>query len=1585
MADAISWRRAIGGVVAALVVSLGVVVSLRSEGFTAVDATAPRATRWFVDPASGRVALADGFSGRTLARMEAGLDGSVLEVAQNAGGVAVVDRSAGTARSVDASALQIGPAQSLGLIAQPSAIVGVSQPGIIAVAPESAEGLLVPTEGDPVPFDMVASGVGDDTRIAPDGGVWTIAEGSFSRVTTSSRDTYASGLSGARFALVGSAPVLLDEGGARVRFDDGIWVDLPGDVAATEVVLQESGPPDSCGWFAAGDTLTCVGVAGVERSVTVAGLDARGGDVFAIGGRAGAIVHRATSTLVRFDWRAGMVLNDVGATVPAGSSLRLWAAIDLVWVDQTNGELVWAVHPWGLNVIRKDDQASPLLGETGEVLESGSEGALGAAAAAADSDALVDNEPDDNGIDDPPVAVDDTVTARSGASVPITVTANDFDPDGEAVALVSASEPASGTVNIVTASTLTYLPDSGFVGTDQFTYTIVDGNGTEATATVKVQMLPADAPNRAPVGASDRAETGADTPVIIDVLINDVDPERDALRIGSFTPADVGGEIAELLAPSGLQGLRYTPPLGASGTASFTYRPLDAFGATGEPVTVTVEIAQPSDVNRPPVVNPDAVRARRDIPVTLPVLANDRDPDGDRLTVGLVGPTPPGIDVRIDGNQLVIVARAGAADLSPFSYSVDDGQGNVVVGSVLVVLVSDLVPNRPPVANADIATAVAGTPQLVDVMLNDSDPDFDPLVLVAVQPGSRGVATTLGAVRLQGDRVLYTPPANTTTDESLLDSFTYTISDGNGHEVDGTVTVRVLTERIAAPPSAQDDAATTEVDVPVTLEVLRNDVDPSGEAPTLVGTPGCPSGGTATVTSDQRVTFTPPRGLAGVFRCTYEVVNTQGLRATASIVVSVIAPAVENVPPVVVDEEVSVAFGERLVVDVLANDVDPDGSPGALRVLSSTTPVLGVAVRSGSTITFDAGNVSGVATITYQVGDDAGGVTSGRLIIRIVAPEPQAPLATVDRRTIVGPGTRTVIDVVANDNDPDGTNAELAVRSATLQSGSGTVAVGAGVGARTVVIVPEPSFVGDVVAQYVVVDADGLTATSTVTLTVTEAPNRPPVARDDAADVVNGGSVVVQVAFNDEDPDGDPLTFAITSNPAANLGVAQLTGSALQFIATPGASGVAVIGYSVSDGEQFATAFVRINVQACSVAAPVAPDLTLATGYQQPIAIDLTAAARNGTVTNVGAPLNQPSGVYTPPAGENGVVTFSYSVRNTCGIVATGNVSIDVNQAPLARPTTVQLGRNETVDVPVTALASDAEALVISSVSGGAGLVEVVDSQRALRITPAGRSGTVVVDVVIADPGGLATTVSVTIVLINQAPIARADSADIANLPVTVDVLANDTDPDGDALTVTATPATLTFSNGGTGTIEVLPDQTVRVSPGSGAGTATFTYIAVDAIGAASAPAEVTVSANASPVAPLVEVTVPFLETVVVPVVATDPDNDPLTLSVTPADGLVMIVDGLNVSITAETATPETVIDVSYSVSDPEGRVASNVIRVTIDQPTPTTTTTTTTTTTVPDTTTTTTVPDTTTTTPGPATTTTTTLATESITTTTSP
>lgn len=1539
----VPWRKVLVVLAVAVAALSTVVVVARADGFPAVDATVPRATRWFVHQASGRVVLADGFSGKALARLDVDSEGDVLDVAQSPSGVALLDRSAATARPIDASALRLGPPQSVSLIGEPSALVGFGQLGLVAVDPDSSRAVLVPSGGgEPVPFEVPAADR-ESTFVAPDGGVWTLDDGTLSRFTSTTEETVLTGLDDARFRLVGNLPFVLDEARGRARWRDGDWVTLPEGLEMSELVMQQTGPRTPCGWLGVDDRMICIDEHGIAEDVVIEGLDIDGADLLAVAGEAAALIRRSPSEIVRIDWRAGRVLDDVVASVPAGQPLNVSVAVDLIWVDQPGGSLVWAIHPWGINVIAKDDDSTPLLGETGEVLEAGSSQRASTSAGPDDVVQAIEREPDNNGIDDPPVAIDDPVTARTGAAVPIVVTANDYDPDGEAVVLNDVGSPTRGTAEIASASTVVYRPESGYVGLDRFEYTIVDGNGTPATATVTLELLPVDATNRAPIGTTDHSETGAGRAVIVDVLLNDIDPERDALRIHSFdASADVGGRITETVASSNLPGLLFEPPAEISGTATFTYQPADSFGAVGDPVVVRVDIAQASDDNRPPIVQPDAVRLRHDIPTPVPVLANDRDPDGDRLQLGVLQPLPPGIEVVVRGDELVITARAGAAELVPLTYTVDDGNGNVVPGPVLVAVIGTAEPNRPPIANADLATAVAGRSQPIDVLLNDSDPDGDQLVLASV---TRGSGATAGEVSVQGNVVQYTAAAVVSDDEEVFDRFTYVVVDGNGNEAIGDVTVRVLPERIAAPPFAKDDSATTQVDVPVTLDVLRNDGDPSGERPSLVGTPGCLGLGTAVVAADERVTYHPPPGQTGVFRCTYEVTNSVGLRASASIVVNVVPPVVSNQPPTVVNEEQVVTVGQTVIVDVLANDSDPDGPNSALRVVSSTTPTIGTANRSGGVITFSAGTVTGVTTIIYQVGDDDGGLSTGRLMIRVVDAVPQAPIAVADRRTIRGPGTPTTVDVLANDNDPDGLNSAMLVTSATLTGGTGSVQFGS----RTVTFVPDPTFVGDMVATYVVQDISGLTGTATATLTILEPLNRPPVARDDAAEVVNGGTVTVPIALNDEDPDGNPLTYSIVSSPDSSLGSARLTaGGQLAFEAVPGASGVAVVGYRVDDGRDSATANVRITVLACAVAPPEAPDLFFQTGYQQPIAIDLGAHARNGQIVDVGPPLGAPSGVYTPPPGENGNVTFTYVVRNACRIQRVGTVVIDVNQDPVASPYRSQIGRINPVTIPVSALASDAEPLVITALESAPAWIAIADPQ-TIRIDPAGRSGSVGFVAVVADPGGLTARVQVTIDLINLAPVAHPDSYTSGNTPIVLTPLVNDVDPDGDAITLQRLPATVQFENGITVPVTKLGEDRIQIDPAGGTGLATFTYTARDALGLESNEATITLRVNRPPTASDVNVDVSAGASVQVALPASDPDGNTLTATLgAPPTGLTVSVSGLVVTITAAADAEGVSANIPYTVTDGSAS-ASATLSITVTAPTTTTSSTTSTTsTTVP-------------------------------------
>lgn len=89
-------------------------------------------------------------------------------------------------------------------------------------------------------------------------------------------------------------------------------------------------------------------------------------------------------------------------------------------------------------------------------------------------------------LEDPPLAAEDRVTTAVGMGVHIDVAANDFDPEGGALAVTFVSTPQHGLAAVNTSGTVTYTPAPGFSGLDSFTYEVCDAGGSCATGLVTV-------------------------------------------------------------------------------------------------------------------------------------------------------------------------------------------------------------------------------------------------------------------------------------------------------------------------------------------------------------------------------------------------------------------------------------------------------------------------------------------------------------------------------------------------------------------------------------------------------------------------------------------------------------------------------------------------------------------------------------------------------------------------------------------------------------------------------------------------------------------------------------------------------------------------------------------------------------------------------------------------------------------------------------------------------------------------------------------------------------------------------------------
>ncbi len=273
----------------------------------------------------------------------------------------------------------------------------------------------------------------------------------------------------------------------------------------------------------------------------------------------------------------------------------------------------------------------------------------------------------------PPVANNSQFTVETDSSNnSLDVLANDFDPDGDSLTIVSLTMPTNGTAEI-SGDVILYTPAAGFSGSDVFSYTIDDGFGGQATASVTVEVVRA---NRPPEANDVNASTLRTQAVEIDVLANDSDPDGDPLQIVSFSqPADgVVTQVGDVL--------RYQPDQLFFGQDTFTYTISDGRGGEAT-ATVFVDVAF---ANRAPVANPDEASGPAGMPITVDVLANDFDPDGDPLevvSVSRITAAPADAVINADGT-ISFTISATCSGFNLFRYTVSDPFGATADATVTV-------------------------------------------------------------------------------------------------------------------------------------------------------------------------------------------------------------------------------------------------------------------------------------------------------------------------------------------------------------------------------------------------------------------------------------------------------------------------------------------------------------------------------------------------------------------------------------------------------------------------------------------------------------------------------------------------------------------------------------------------------------------------------------------------------------------------------------------------------------------------------------------------------------------------------------
>jgi hypothetical protein len=262
-------------------------------------------------------------------------------------------------------------------------------------------------------------------------------------------------------------------------------------------------------------------------------------------------------------------------------------------------------------------------------------------------------------------------------------------------------------------------------------------------------------------------------------------------------------------------------------------------------------------------------------------------------------------------NGVVTYTHDGSATTSDsFTYTVQDNNGATSNTATVNITVTEA--NDPPVANDDSDTVAEGGSVPIDVLANDTDADgtvdaTTVTIVTDVTNGSTSVNPTTGVVTYTHDG-----------SETLSDSFTYTVQDNNG-ATSNTATVTITVTPVNDPPVANDDSDTVAEGDSVVIAVLANDTDADGTLnPATVSATNGTNGTTSVNTSTGEVTYTHDGSATTSDSFTYTVQDNLGATSNTATVNITVTPV--NDPPVANDDSDTVAEGDSVDIDVVAND-----------------------------------------------------------------------------------------------------------------------------------------------------------------------------------------------------------------------------------------------------------------------------------------------------------------------------------------------------------------------------------------------------------------------------------------------------------------------------------------------------------------------------------------------------------------------------------------------------------------------------------------------------------------------------------------
>jgi len=579
-----------------------------------------------------------------------------------------------------------------------------------------------------------------------------------------------------------------------------------------------------------------------------------------------------------------------------------------------------------------------------------------------------------------------------------------------------------------------------------------------------------------------------------------------------------------------------------------------------------------------------------------------------------------------------------------FTFTVSNGQATSTPATVSITVTPV---NDAPVANDDEYTTPKNTPRTVDmpgVLGNDTDVDSTTLTAIKVTDPAHGLL----ALNADGG-FTYTPEK----DYDGPDSFTYQANDG---ELDSNIaTVSITVAAVNQGPTA--DPQTVETDVNTAKDITLTGSDPDGD-PLTFDVATQPANGKLTGTAPD-LTYTPADDYVGPDSFTFTVSDGQATSEPATV--SITVNPVNHDPTA---DPQDVATEENVAKDITLTGSDPDGDQLTFDV--ATQPTNGKLTGTAPDLTYTPDtDYVGPDSFTFTVSD--GQATSAPATVSItVTAINHAPKAFDSE---LGTEEDTPVDGVMQATDPDGD--PLTFHTVVMPEHGEVVIHDTHAGTFT--YTPDPNYNGPDALLFFVGDGQLESNIATVSFFVS-AVNDPPAATP--RQVTTAEDTAVNITLAGSDPDGDPLTFDVVTQPANG----ELTGTApnLTYTPAPNYHGPDSFTFTVSDGRlTSAPAAVGITVTpvndtpaaqdgafAVPTGAPVPGTLAATDVDGDPLTFRIVANGAKGTAVIT----NPATGAftYTPRPGLAGIDTFTFVANDGQVDSNVATMSASLAGSPLA-------------------------------------------------------------------------------------------------------------------------------------------------------------------------------------------------------------------------------------------------------------------------------------------------------------------------------